>query len=53
MFVGGYTVFTLSERPTERMFDRVSVSDVIDGISSNFADTFICTRQIFLIKNKG
>ena len=32
---------------------RLSASVITDGISSNFANTFIFTRQILLIKNKG
>ena len=57
VFVGGYTVFTLSESPTDRptvcpkRFVSLITSRVIDGISSNFANTFIYTRQILLIKN--
>ena len=68
VFVGGYTVFTLSVRPGKcknetfpwsvRPTECVSVTFVsliswriIDGISQNFANTFICTRQILLIEN--
>ena len=35
MFVGGYTVFTLSERPTERTNDRVSVTFCFLNILKN------------------
>ena len=35
MFVGGYTVFTLSERPTERTSERVSVTFCFLNILKN------------------
>ena len=41
MFVGGYTVFMLSERR------------IIDRISSHFANTFISLWPILLIEIKG
>ena len=48
MFVGGYTVFTLSVRPLRFVF-LISLR-AMDGISSNLAYTFISTGQILIIK---
>ena len=59
VFVGGYTVFTLSVLPTVCVcvcplrFVSLITLRTFDGISSNFANTFICTRQILLIKKQG
>ena len=41
-----------SDRPTvcPKRFVSLITSRIIDGISSNFANTFIYTRQILLIK---
>ena len=58
VFVGGYTVFTLSVLPTVCVcvcvcplrFVSLITLRIFDGISSNFANTFICTRQILIIK---
>ena len=58
VFVGGYTVFTLSVHPSVRASVRpkrfvflISLR-VMDGISSNLAYTFISTGQIIIIKSK-
>ena len=51
VFVGGYTVFTLSVRP-ERFVSLISLR-VIDGISSNLAYLFIFTVPIFIMKMYG
>ena len=43
-----------SDRPPTvcpKHFASLITSRIIDGISSNFANTFICTRQILLVKN--
>ena len=55
VFVGGYTVFTLSVRPSVRPLHFVFLITlrVMDGISSNLAYTFIFTGQIFIIKIRG
>ena len=59
VFVGGYTVFTLSVLPSVRpsvhplRFVFLITLRVMDGISSNLAFTFISTGQILIIKNKG
>ena len=57
MFVGGYTVFTLSVRPSIRPFVRNVVSlislRVIDGVSSNLAYLFMSTGPILIIKLYG
>ena len=51
MFVGGYTVFTLSVHLLRFVF--LITLRVMDGISSNLAYTFIFTGQIFIIKKLG
>ena len=48
VFVGEYTVFTLSVRPLRFVF--LITSRVMDRISSNLAYTFISTGQILIIK---
>ena len=50
MFVGGYTVFTLSVRPWRIGFSLISWKGN-DGKSSNFADTLISIRCTFIIEN--
>ena len=56
MFVGGYTVFTLSVRLSVRpsirplRFVFVITLRVMDGISSNLAYTFISIGQTLMIK---